>query len=135
MAMLGQFVTEGLGIGIEEKSDFAVNKSAKVAQAITGAMENALSFDVPKLNMTTIRQPSQIGAGSSPAAGDNGLALAAINQLGKEIACNIGGASGDIAVHVYLDTRELNTQMAPGMSRTINSNNKIQARTLGVVSP
>ncbi|RHW37325.1 phage tail tape measure protein [Neobacillus notoginsengisoli] len=131
----GQFTMEGLGLGIEDMVDYVVSKTAKVGRAITGAMENALSFDVPELNMTTVRQPSQFGADSSPAAGDNGLALAAINQLGKEIASNIGGASGDIAVHVYLDTRELNTQMAPGMSRTINSNNKIQARTLGVVAP
>ncbi|TYS14271.1 hypothetical protein FZC78_19130 [Rossellomorea vietnamensis] len=56
-----------------------------------------------------------------------------LGAIGKGILEASGGAGGTVEVHVYLDTEELNTKMAPGMSRKLNQNNKIKARSQGVV--
>jgi phage-related minor tail protein len=56
-----------------------------------------------------------------------------LGMIGKGIAATMGGANGNVEVHVYLDADELNTKLAPGMSRKLNQNNKIKARGQGVV--
>lgn len=55
--------------------------------------------------------------------------------IGEGIASTMTGVNGEVVVHVYLDSDEVNTKLAPGMSRKINQNNKIGARSLGVVIP
>ncbi|MDZ5606355.1 phage tail tape measure protein [Bacillus pseudomycoides] len=56
-----------------------------------------------------------------------------LSAIGKGIADTMGGTSGDITVHVYLDTEEVNTRLAPGMSKKINQNNRMSARSQGVI--
>lgn len=85
-------------------------------------------------------QPTIFGAsgGRLQGAGEAGPeAVLPLNQktlgdIGKGIAESMG-ASGDIAVHVYMDTDEITTKMAPGMSKQLNSNNKMKARQVGVI--
>lgn len=57
-----------------------------------------------------------------------------LGAIGKGIASTMSGVNGKIEVHVYVDTEELNTKMAPGMSRKINQNNKISATGIGVIT-
>ncbi|BCB04738.1 hypothetical protein KH172YL63_28710 [Bacillus sp. KH172YL63] len=56
-----------------------------------------------------------------------------LGDIGKGIAATVGGTSGQVEVHVYVDSDELTTKLAPGMSKKINKNNKINARAQGVV--
>jgi hypothetical protein len=56
-----------------------------------------------------------------------------LSAIGRGIASTIQGTSGEVVVHVYLDTEEVNTKLAPGMSRKINQNNRINARSQAVV--
>ncbi|MFG6062200.1 hypothetical protein, partial [Salmonella enterica] len=56
-----------------------------------------------------------------------------LSAIGKGIADTMPQTNGDIVVHVYVDSEELNTRLAPGMSKHINQNNKIGARGQGVI--
>jgi uncharacterized protein YukE len=58
-----------------------------------------------------------------------------LGDIGKGIAATMGGAGGQVEVHVYVDSDELNTKLAPGMSKKINKNNKMNARGQAVIRP
>lgn len=51
-----------------------------------------------------------------------------LGAIGRGIAATMQVLNGVPEVHVYLDTDELNSKLAPGMSKKINSNNKIGVR-------
>jgi uncharacterized protein YukE len=86
-------------------------------------------------------QPTIFGqyGGRLQGAGDAGPEAAlplneqTLGDIGKGIAATMGGAGGQVEVHVYLDTDEINTKLAPGMSKKINKNNKINARGQAVI--
>lgn len=73
--------------------------------------------------------------GFGEAGPEVGLPLTAdvLGDIGKGIASTMQGTSGEVIVHVYLDTDEVNTKLAPGMSKKLNKNNKINARGQGVI--
>jgi hypothetical protein len=86
-------------------------------------------------------QPTIFGqsGGRLQGAGDAGPEAAlplneqTLGDIGRGIASTMGGTGGQVEVHVYLDTDEINTKLAPGMSKKINKNNKINARGQGVI--
>jgi hypothetical protein len=86
-------------------------------------------------------QPTIFGqsGGRLQGAGDAGPEAAlplneqTLGDIGRGIASTMGGAGGQVEVHVYLDTDEINTKLAPGMSKKINKHNKINARGQGVI--
>ncbi|PFB05008.1 phage tail tape measure protein [Bacillus anthracis] len=56
-----------------------------------------------------------------------------LSAIGKGIADTMPQTNGDVVVHVYLDADEVNTKLAPGMSKQLNQNNRISARGQGVI--
>jgi phage-related minor tail protein len=86
-------------------------------------------------------QPTIFGqyGGRLQGAGDAGPEAAlplneqTLGDIGRGIASTMGDAGGVVEVHVYLDTEEVTTKLAPGMSKKINKNNKINARSQGVI--
>src|SRR5690625_4484870 len=79
MRELGQFLTTGLGLGIEDEAGFAVDKTVNVAKSITGAVEEGIKL--PNLEMgTVVRQPNinQQTLGS-------GLTMSTLNNIGTNI--------------------------------------------------
>ncbi|WP_131101073.1 phage tail tape measure protein [Bacillus sp. SYJ] len=56
-----------------------------------------------------------------------------LSAIGKGIADTMPQTNGDIVVHVYVDSEELNTRLAPGMSKQLNQNNRMSARSQGVI--
>ena len=60
MMEIGRFVTEGLGIGIEQMKKYAVDKTASVASAISGVMKDGI--ELPDMEIgTVVRQPANFG--------------------------------------------------------------------------
>lgn len=122
MRELGQFITEGLGLGIEDEANFAVNKTENVAYKVSDALKDGI--ELPDMEIGTVLRQPQLST-SSP--------ISAINNIGSNIKESLQGLSGEINVHVYLDTNELNAQLAPGMSKQLNNMNKFNARSKGVM--
>ncbi|MEW8987108.1 MAG: hypothetical protein AB2401_08925, partial [Bacillus sp. (in: firmicutes)] len=85
-------------------------------------------------------QPTIFGAsgGQLQGAGEAGpeavlpLNEKTLGDIGKGIAAEMGGSS-EVVVHVYLDADEVNTKLAPGMSKQLNNANKVKARSQGVI--
>ncbi|MCR6794681.1 phage tail tape measure protein [Bacillus paranthracis] len=73
------------------------------------------------------------GAGEAGPEGVLPLNEKTLGAIGKGIADTIPQTNGDIVVHVYVDSEELNTRLAPGMSKQLNQNNRISARGQGVI--
>lgn len=73
------------------------------------------------------------GAGEAGPEGVLPLNEKTLGAIGKGIADTMGGSNGDVVVHVYLDADEVNTRLAPGMSKQLNQNNRISARGQGVI--
>ncbi|TMU85486.1 hypothetical protein FGG79_09690 [Bacillus sp. BHET2] len=86
-------------------------------------------------------QPTIFGqyGGKLQGAGDAGPEAAlplneqTLGDIGRGIAATMDGAGGQVEVHVYLDADEINTKLAPGMSKKINKNNKVNARGQAVI--
>lgn len=128
MREIGEWITQGLGLGIEDEADFAINKSENVARAITGSMQDV---DLPNVEIgTVVRQPDNFRGQPSL---ETGFAMSALNNIGSNIKESLNGLSGNIAVQVFLDTDQLNSQLAPGMSIQLNQMNKLNARSNGVI--
>lgn len=128
MRALGQFVSEGLGLGIEDEADFAINKTENVARSITGTMQDGI--DLPDMEIgTVVRQPSNFGRQQTSGSMD----VSALNNIGSNIRDSLKGLSGNINVNVFLDSDQLNSQLAPGMSQKLNNMNKLNARSQGVI--
>lgn len=75
------------------------------------------------------------GAGDAGPEAAIPLTAETLGAIGKGIAATMSGTGENIEVHVYLDVDEVNTKLAPGMSKKLNQNNKIGARKIGVVYP
>ncbi|MEK4779826.1 phage tail tape measure protein [Bacillus sp. FSL L8-0199] len=73
------------------------------------------------------------GAGEAGPEGVLPLNEKTLGAIGKGIADTMPQTNGDIVVHVYVDSEELNTKLAPGMSKQLNQNNRISARGQGVI--
>ncbi|MGH0778481.1 phage tail tape measure protein [Bacillus cereus] len=73
------------------------------------------------------------GAGEAGPEGVLPLNEKTLGAIGKGIADTMPQTSGDVVVHVYLDVDEINTRLAPGMSKQLNQNNRISARGQGVI--
>lgn len=73
------------------------------------------------------------GAGEAGPEGVLPLNEKTLGAIGKGIADTMPQTNGDIVVHVYVDSEELNARLAPGMSKQLNQNNRISARGQGVV--
>jgi len=73
------------------------------------------------------------GAGEAGPEGVLPLNEKTLGAIGKGIADTMPQTNGDIVVHVYVDSEELNTRLAPGMSKQLNQNNRISARSQGVI--
>lgn len=73
------------------------------------------------------------GAGEAGPEGVLPLNEKTLGAIGKGIADTMPQTNGDIVVHVYVDSEELNTRLAPGMSKQLNQNNRISARGQGVI--
>ncbi|MEI2319022.1 phage tail tape measure protein [Bacillus paramobilis] len=73
------------------------------------------------------------GAGEAGPEGVLPLNEKTLGAIGKGIADTMPQTNGDIVVHVYVDSEELNTRLAPGMSKQLNQNNRISARVQGVI--
>lgn len=128
MRQLGKFVSEGLGLGIEDEADFAINKTVNMAKSVTGAVEDGIKL--PNLEMgTVVRQPTFTQQTYS-----GGLTMAALNNIGTNIKESLAGLSGTINVNVFLDTDQLNTKLAPGMSKQLDQRNQFSARSKGVIT-
>lgn len=122
MMEIGRYVTEGLGIGIEDMAKYAVGKSVNVAKGISNAMKDGI--ELPDMEIgTVVRQPRL----TTPSQ------MSAISNIGNNIKESLQDLSGNIAVHVYLDADQVNTKLAPGMSKKLNSSNIMKARSQGVI--
>ncbi|QWH11958.1 phage tail tape measure protein [Bacillus mycoides] len=73
------------------------------------------------------------GAGEAGPEGVLPLNEKTLGAIGKGIADTMPQTNGDIVVHVYLDADEVNTRLAPGMSKQLNQNNRMSARGQGVI--
>ncbi|HGO9409099.1 TPA: phage tail tape measure protein [Bacillus cereus] len=73
------------------------------------------------------------GAGEAGPEGVLPLNDKTLGAIGKGIADTMPQTNGDVVVHVYLDVDEVNTRLAPGMSKQLNQNNRISARGQGVI--
>ncbi|KAA0777619.1 phage tail tape measure protein [Bacillus sp. BB51/4] len=73
------------------------------------------------------------GAGEAGPEGVLPLNEKTLGAIGKGIADTMSQSNGDVVVHVYLDVDEVNTRLAPGMSKQLNQNNRISARGQGVI--
>nr|WP_255288468.1 phage tail tape measure protein [Bacillus wiedmannii] len=73
------------------------------------------------------------GAGEAGPEGVLPLNEKTLGAIGKGIADTMPQSNGDVVVHVYLDVDEVNTRLAPGMSKQLNQNNRISARGQGVI--
>lgn len=123
MMEIGRYIMEGLGIGIEDMEKYAVNKTVDVARGITNAMKDGI--ELPEMEIGAVVRQPQINTATSP--------VAAISNIGTNIRESLQGITGEITVHVYLDSNQLNSQLAPGMSKQLNNMNKINARSQGVI--
>lgn len=56
-----------------------------------------------------------------------------LGAIGRGIASTMDKNTGEVIVHVYLDTDEVSTKLAPGMSKQLNNMNKLNARSQGVI--
>lgn len=122
MMEIGKAIMEGLGIGIEDMGGYAIDKGINVAKGITSAMKDGI--ELPEMEIgTVVRQPSNFGRRQQTNT---------VTDIGSNIKESLQGLGSNIEVHVYLDTEDLNTKLAPGMSRKIHANNKIDARAKGV---
>src|SRR5690606_16004665 len=118
------FIMEGLGIGIENMGEYAVDKTVNVARSVTDAMKDGI--EIPEMEIgAVVRQPQFNTTATSP--------MTAISNIGTNIRESLQGLTGEITVHVYLDSKQLNAQLAPGMSVELNNMNKLNARSKGVV--
>lgn len=120
----GKNITEGAAIGIEDGANEAVQATEGVAQSIYDAFD----LDFPDFDPPRPRQPQTFGGTTS-----NTSPSSFASNIGENIKESLQGLAGDIAVHVYLDTKQLNTELAPGMSQQLNQMNKMKARSNGVV--
>lgn len=124
MMEIGRFIMEGLGIGIENMGEYAVDKTVNVARSVTDAMKDGI--EIPEMEIgAVVRQPQFNTTATSP--------MTAISNIGTNIRESLQGLTGEITVHVYLDSKQLNAQLAPGMSVELNNMNKLNARSKGVV--
>lgn len=124
MMEIGRFIMEGLGIGIENMGEYAVDKTVNVARSVTDAMKDGI--EIPEMEIgSVVRQPQFNTTATSP--------MTAISNIGTNIRESLQGLSGEITVHVYLDSKQLNAQLAPGMSVELNNMNKFNARSQGVI--
>ncbi|TDT83160.1 phage-related minor tail protein [Bacillus sp. AG1163] len=73
------------------------------------------------------------GAGEAGPEGVLPLNEKTLGAIGKGIADTMPQSNGDVVVHVYVDSEELNARLAPGMSKQLNQNNRISARGQGVI--
>ncbi|WP_341356641.1 hypothetical protein [Rossellomorea sp. y25] len=147
---ISSYVQEIIGFfkGLGDKLKFNIPKPKLPHFSIKG------KFDLmpPGISVPTIgidwrakgaifTQPTIFGqyGGKLQGAGDAGPEAAlplneeTLGDIGRGIASTMGGAGGQVEVHVYLDTDEINTKLAPGISKKINKNNKINARGQGVI--
>jgi hypothetical protein len=147
---IGGYVREIIGFfkGLGDKLKFNIPKPKLPHFSIKG------KFDLmpPGISVPTIgvdwrakgaifTTPTIFGqnGGRLQGAGDAGPEAAlplneqTLGDIGKGIAATMGGTGGQVEVHVYVDSDELTTKLAPGMSKKINKNNKINARGQGVI--
>lgn len=125
MADEGEELPAGVGVGIEKGEKDVVKKMRDFSKSTRDAFDidpDDFDFDPPRPP-----RPS-FGGGSSATS-----PMSVISNIGNDIKEGLKGVANDIAVHVYLDSRELNSQLAPGMSKELNSMNKINARAGGVI--
>ncbi len=128
MAALAKWLPAGIGVGVEDNADLAIDKVKNVATSISRTVEDGLHL--PDLEFgTAIKQPSSFRAQQSSTMLDFGP----LNNIGASIRESLEGIAGNIVVQVYLDTKQLNTQLAPGMSQQLNNMNKFNARSKGVI--
>jgi hypothetical protein len=145
---IGGYVEEIIGFfkGLGDKLKFKIPKPKLPRFSIKGEF-SLKPPRVPSIGIdwrakgAIFTQPTIFGqyGGRLQGAGDAGPEAAlplneqTLGDIGKGIAATMGGAGGQVEVHVYLDTDEINTKLAPGMSKKINKNNKINARGQGVI--
>jgi hypothetical protein len=145
---IGGYVEEIIGFfsGLGDKLKFKIPKPKLPRFSIKGEF-SLKPPRVPSIGIdwrakgAIFTQPTIFGqyGGRLQGAGDAGPEAAlplneqTLGDIGRGIASTMGGAGGQVEVHVYLDTDEINTKLAPGMSKKINKNNKINARGQGVI--
>jgi hypothetical protein len=145
---IGGYVEEIIGFfsGLGNKLKFKIPKPKLPRFSISGEF-SLKPPRVPSIGIdwrakgAIFTQPTIFGqyGGRLQGAGDAGPEAAlplneqTLGDIGRGIASTMGGAGGQVEVHVYLDTDEINTKLAPGMSKKINKNNKINARGQGVI--
>ncbi|MYL56334.1 phage tail tape measure protein [Virgibacillus halodenitrificans] len=138
---------KGFFSGLGDKLKIKIPRPKLPRFTISGGFDlTPPSISVPKIGIKwnarggIFTQPTIFGAsgGQLQGAGEAGpeavlpLNEKTLGDIGKGIAESMG-ATGDIAVHVYMDMDEMTTKMAPGMSKQLNSNNKMKARQVGVI--
>nr|WP_223493699.1 hypothetical protein [Sutcliffiella horikoshii] len=139
---------KGFFTGLKEKLKIEIPKPKLPKFTISGGF-SLMPPSVPSIGIKwnakggIFTQPTIFGAyggklqGAGEVPGEN-EALIPLNEktlgdIGKGIAATMGGSGGKVDVHVYLDTDEMNTKLAPGMSRKIQQTNKVKARSQGVI--
>ncbi|APC48955.1 hypothetical protein BME96_12465 [Virgibacillus halodenitrificans] len=138
---------KGFFSGLGDKLKIKIPKPKLPRFTITGGFDlTPPDISVPKIGIKwnakggIFTQPTIFGAsgGQLQGAGEAGpeavlpLNEKTLGDIGKGIASSMGGDT-KVEVVVYLDTDEVNTKLAPGMSKKINDNNKIIARSNGVI--
>jgi hypothetical protein len=145
---IGGYVEDIIGFfsGLGDKLKFKIPKPKLPRFSISGEF-SLKPPRVPSIGIdwrakgAIFTKPTIFGqyGGKLQGAGDAGPEAAlplneqTLGDIGRGIASTMGGAGGQVEVHVYLDTEEINTKLAPGMSKKINKNNKINARGQGVI--
>lgn len=74
------------------------------------------------------------GAGDAGPEAALPLNAETLGAIGKGIAATMTGTNGNVEVHVYLDTDEMNTKLAPGMSRKLNQQKTMKTTGRVVIS-
>src|SRR5690606_21028095 len=65
MMEIGRFIMEGLGIGIENMGEYAVDKTVNVARSVTDAMKDGI--EIPEMEIgAVVRQPQFNTTATSP---------------------------------------------------------------------
>ena len=121
----GDAIMSGLNAGLVDKF--------KDVQKTVGGMAGALS-DQFSVEPSTFEATKNVVYGLSASQSKAQLAGTGNSNIGNPSIQNIIDAIEGRPVYVYLDTDQMNTKLAPGMSKKIDKNNKISGRRMGVIS-
>lgn len=121
MMEIGRFIMEGLGIGIENMGEYAVDKTVNVARSVTDAMKDGI--ELPDMEIgTVVRQPANFGVNG------RGFGGTTSNEYNYQTLNMDGLFNG--AVFNVRDDNDI-----PRLAKELNDYIRMGARSRGVIMP